>query len=59
MPTQKIFNKLLIFTNFHQYAKKQTVSSICYGDMADVKMVQYENLTAILITTMEHQKKIK
>ena len=59
MPTQKNFNKLLIFTNFYQYAKNQAISLICSGDVADIKMVQYENLTTILITKMEHQKKIQ
>ena len=59
IPTQKNFNKLLIFTNFYQYAKNQAISLICSGDVADIKMVQYENLTTILITKMEHQKKIQ
>ena len=40
MPTQNIFNKHLIFMNLHKYAKNQAISSICSGDMADIKILQ-------------------
>ena len=39
IPTQKIFNKLLIFMLLYQHAKNQTISLFYSGDIADVKMM--------------------
>ena len=40
MPTKKVFSKLLIFMNLYLHAKNQTISLICSGVMADVKILQ-------------------
>ena len=39
-PNQKIFNKLLIFANFHQHAKIEAVSIICSEEIVDLKILQ-------------------
>ena len=44
---QKNFNKLLIFMNLYQHAKNQTISSICSGEMAEIKITQSDWLRAI------------
>ena len=40
MPHQKIFNQ--IFVNLHQPDKNEAVSSICYGEMLALKILQSE-----------------
>ena len=42
MPYQKIFNQILIFVNLYQHAKIEAVSSICSGQMVDLKILQSE-----------------
>ena len=37
-PNQKNFNQLLIFVDFYQHAKNKTVSSICSGELLDLKI---------------------
>ena len=39
MPSQKVFDQLLIFVNLCQNAKNYTVSSICVGEMVDLKIL--------------------
>ena len=40
MPNQKIFDKVLIFVNLYQHAKTCTVSSICSGEMVNLKILE-------------------
>ena len=40
MPKQKNFNQLLIFVNLYQHAKNEAVSSICFGEIVDLKILQ-------------------
>ena len=47
MPHQKPFNQLLLFVNLYQHAKNEAVSSICYGEMLDLKILQSEWLRAL------------
>ena len=42
MPCQELFNQLLIFVNLYQHAKTEAVSSICSGEMLDLKISQLE-----------------
>ena len=37
-PTQTFFNQLFIFMNLYQHAKNKAVSSVCAGDIADLKI---------------------
>ena len=49
MPYQKLFNQLLIFVNFYEdemKSKNGAVSSICSGEMLDLKILQFEWLRA-------------
>ena len=41
MPNQKIFDQLLIFVNLYEHAKNEAVPSICSGDMADLKILNF------------------
>ena len=43
MPHQKLFNQLLIFVNLYQH---EAVSSICSGEMLDLKVLESEWLRA-------------
>ena len=49
----KKIQQALIFMNFVQYAKNQAISSICSGDMADIKMVQYDWLKTFWYLSQE------
>ena len=40
MPTQSIFDQLLVLVNLYQDAKNQPISLICSGDMVDKKILQ-------------------
>ena len=40
MPNQKMFNQLLIFVNFILLAKNEAVSSIFYGEIFHLKILQ-------------------
>ena len=40
MPTQIFFNKLLISINLYQRAKNQAFSSLCSGDVVNLKILQ-------------------
>ena len=43
MPNQrKKIDQLLIFVNLYQHAKNEAVSSICSGEMIDLKILQSE-----------------
>ena len=44
---QKLFNQLVIFVNLYQHAKNEAVSSICSGEMLDLKILQSEWLRAL------------
>ena len=46
MPNQTIFDKLLIFVNLYQHAKNEALSSICSGEMVDLKILQSDWLRA-------------
>ena len=46
MTDEKLFNKLLIFGNLYHHTKNDTVSSICYEEMLDLKIPQSEWLIA-------------
>ena len=37
-----IFDQLLIYVNLHQEAKNQAISFICFGDMVDLKILQFD-----------------
>ena len=45
-PHQKLFNPLLTLVNLYQHAKNEAVSSICSGEMLDLKILQSEWLRA-------------
>ena len=38
MPNQNIFNQLLTFVTLNQHAKIEAVSSICSGEIVDLKI---------------------
>ena len=40
MPYQKKFDQILIFMNLYQHAKNKTVSSICSGEIVNLKILQ-------------------
>ena len=40
MPTQIFFNQLLISINLYQHAKNQAFSSLCSGDIVNLKILQ-------------------
>ena len=42
MPHQKLFNQFLIFVDLYLHAKTETVSSIFYEEMLDLKILQAE-----------------
>ena len=42
IPNQKIFNQLLIFVHLYQHAKNLAVSSTCFGEMVDLKILEYD-----------------
>ena len=44
MPKQKIFDQ--IFVGSYQHAKNQAISSICFGDIVDTKILQSDWLRA-------------
>ena len=46
MPNQKIFNQLLIFASLYQHAKNEAASSICSGEIFDLKILQSDWLRA-------------
>ena len=46
MSHHKLFNQFLIFGNLYQHAKIEPVSSICSGEMLDLKILQSEWLRA-------------
>ena len=41
-----MFDKFLIFVNLYQHAKNEAVSSICSGELADLKIQQSDWLRA-------------
>ena len=47
MFNQKNFDQLLIFVNLYQHAKNEAVSSICSGEIVDLKILQFEWLRAV------------
>ena len=53
MLIRKIFNHLLIFLILYQNAKNEAASSICSGEMADLKILQSEWLRALWPTSQE------
>ena len=46
MPDQRIFDQLLILVNLYQYVKNWVVSSVCSGEMVDLKILQSDWLRA-------------
>ena len=46
IPNQNIFEQLLIFVNLYQHAKNKAVSSICSGEIIDLKILQSDWLRA-------------
>ena len=46
MPHQKLFNQFLIFVNLYRHAENEAVSSICFGEMLDLKILQSKWLRA-------------
>ena len=46
IPRQTLFNKLLIFGNLYHYTKNKAVSSISFGEMLALKILQSEWLRA-------------
>ena len=46
MPKQKIFDQLLIFVNLYQHTKNEAISSICSGEIVDLKILQSDWLRA-------------
>ena len=46
MTNQKIIYQLLIFVNLYQHAKNEAVSSICSGEIVDLKILQSDWLRA-------------
>ena len=47
MPNQTIFDKILIFVNLYQHAKNEAISSICSGEMVDLKILQSDWLSIL------------
>ena len=37
MPNQTIFDELLIFKNLYHHAKNEAISSLCSGEIVDLK----------------------
>ena len=50
---QKPFNQLLTFVNLYQHIKNEAVSSICSGEMLDLKIPQSEWLRAFWPVSQE------
>ena len=46
MPNQKIVNQLLICVSLYQHAKNKAASSICSGEILDLKILQSDWLRA-------------
>ena len=46
MPNKNIFDQLLTFVNLYQHAKNEAVSSICSGEIVDLKILQFDWLRA-------------
>ena len=46
MSKQNIFKQLLILVNLYQHTKNEAVSSMCSGEMVDLKTLQTEWLRA-------------
>ena len=46
MPNQENFNQLFFFVNLYQQAKNEAVSSICSGEIVDLKILQSDWLRA-------------
>ena len=46
--TKKILSELLIFMNLYHHAKNQAISSICFGGVIDLKILQSDWLRAFL-----------
>ena len=53
MPNHKIFNRLLISVNLYEHAKKEAISSICSGEIVDLKILQSDWLRAFWPTSQE------
>ena len=53
MPNQKNFDQLLIFVNLYQHAKNEAASSICSGEMVDLKILQSEWLRVFWPTSQD------
>ena len=53
MPNQKVYIQILIFVNLYQHAKNDAVSSICSGEMIDLKILQTEWLVAFWLLSQE------
>ena len=52
VPNQKIFDQLF-FVNLYQNAKKEAVSSICFGERVDLKILQSNWLRAFWSTSQQ------
>ena len=46
MHSQNIFNQLLDLVNLYEHAKNEAVSSICSGEIVDLKILQSDWLRA-------------
>ena len=46
MPIQNIFDQLLFSKNLYQHANNEAVSSICFGEIVDLKILQPDWLRA-------------
>ena len=46
MPKQKTFNQLLILVSLYHHAKNEAISSICSGNILDLKILQSDWLRA-------------
>ena len=53
MSNQNIFDQLLIFMNIYQHAKNEVVSSICSGEIFDLKILKSDWLRAFWFISQE------
>ena len=42
MHTHEVFDQLLIFMNLYQHIKNKAILYVCYRDMVDLKILQFD-----------------
>ena len=54
MSSEKNLDQLLIFVNLYQHAKTEVISSICSGEIVDLKILQSDWMRAIWPISQKH-----